>query len=221
MSAELSVDLFAEDRAHEEFVAAVLTRLAREENRAIRLHVRSARGGHGRALKELETYQVSVLKGVADLRIPDLLCIAIDANCQSFSDASKAIVKSIRAELQDRAIVACPDHHIERWYVSDPESFHRAVGAFPQTPKPKCERGMYKRVLARAVIDGGHPPTLGGIEFAPEIVAAMDFYRAAKDERISGTFSMPRDEASSEPDRIRQRCPYGAASVLRRRASEE
>ena len=46
----------------------------------------------------------------------------------------------------------------------------------------KCERGFYKGVLAKAVRDGGHPPTLGGIEFASEIVAAMDLFRAGKTE---------------------------------------
>jgi len=35
-------------------------------------------------------------------------------------------------------------------------------------------------MLAEAVADAGHPATLGGIEFARELVDAMNFYRAAK-----------------------------------------
>lgn len=33
------------------------------------------------------------------------------------------------------------------------------------------------------MIDAGYPPTLGGIEFAREIVQAMDLYRAKKTDR--------------------------------------
>ncbi len=53
----LTVDLFAEDRAHEEFLRALIQRLAREETCELwNLRVRSARGGHGRALDELSNY---------------------------------------------------------------------------------------------------------------------------------------------------------------------
>ncbi len=188
MKAALSLDLFAEDRAHEEFVRALLARLAREEGRAVRPQVRSARGGHGRALEELAAYQDSVLRGVAGLRMPDLLCVAIDANCKSCAVMTKTIRKAIRQEFQDRAIVVCPDPHIERRYLSDPASFSQVVGPAPPVGKRKCQRGIYKRILAQAVIDGGHPPTLGGVEFAAEIVAAMDLYRAAKNEPSLGRF---------------------------------
>jgi hypothetical protein len=54
------------------------------------------------------------------------------------------------------------------------------VGVTPVVAQEKCERDYYKSVLAKAVIDAGHPPTLGGIEFAPELIEAMDFFRAGK-----------------------------------------
>ena len=57
------VELFVEDQAHEEFLKAMLGRIADEEQRKIRIRVRSARGGHGRALEELSLYQKGVLKG--------------------------------------------------------------------------------------------------------------------------------------------------------------
>ena len=182
MNEALTIDLFAEDRAHEEFLKAVVRRLAREAGRDIALAVRSARGGHGRALTEYEAYQKSVLRGIGGLRLPDLACVAIDANCQRFVAATKAIVDGTLDAFKNRIAMACPDPHIERWYLADPDSFCQVVGVRPKVTKRKCERFLYKRELARAVTDGGHPRTLGGIEFAADLVAAMDFYRAGKNE---------------------------------------
>ena len=53
MSSPLTVDLFAEDRAHEEFLKAMLARIATEQARKLTVRVRSARGGHPRVLEEL------------------------------------------------------------------------------------------------------------------------------------------------------------------------
>ena len=182
MSEALTVDLFAEDRAHEEFIKAVIQRLAQEAGREIRQHVRSARGGHGRAVSEFKAYQASVRDGIGGLRLPDVVCVAIDANCKRFTAAKKSLEEAILDPFKGRVIIACPDPHIERWYMSDPESFYKVVGAKPKVTKRKCRRDLYKRELARAVKEGGHPPTLGGIEFAAEIVAAMDLYKAGKSE---------------------------------------
>jgi hypothetical protein len=45
-----------------------------------------------------------------------------------------------------------------------------------------------KSALANAIIAAGHPPTLGGIEFAKEIVDAMDFYVASVVDRSLEAF---------------------------------
>ena len=66
--------------------------------------------------------------------------------------------------------------------MADPDSFRKVVGVRPQPGKRKCERELYKAMLSKAISQGGHPPTLGGIEFAREIVDAMDLYRAGKSE---------------------------------------
>jgi hypothetical protein len=44
MSSPLTVDLFVEDRAHEEFLKAMLRRIATEQERSVIVRVRSARG---------------------------------------------------------------------------------------------------------------------------------------------------------------------------------
>jgi hypothetical protein len=44
------------------------------------------------------------------------------------------------------------------------------------------------RLLVKVIRDAGQIPTLGGIEFAQELVAAMDLYRAAKNDRSLALF---------------------------------
>ena len=78
------------------------------------------------------------------------------------------------------AIKATPDPHIERWFLVDLEAFHRVVGITSPLESQKCERGYYKGILAQAIRTAGHPSTLGGIEFARELVEALDYFRAGK-----------------------------------------
>ena len=176
----ITIDLFAEDRAHEALLMALVDRLSTEEGRVVRIRIRSAQGGHPRVLNELNLYQQTVLRGVSP--IPDILVVAIDSNCRTYQDTRRDIEASLKPQFQDRGAFACPDPHIERWFMADPESFATIVGAEPRQERRKCERDRYKRMLVDAIRAGGHIPTLGGIEFASEIVAGMDLYRAGKNE---------------------------------------
>jgi hypothetical protein len=177
------VDIFVEDRAHEEFIGRMLHRVAIEEQARVSARVVSARGGHGRAIEELKLYQRVVEKGAPGLGPPDLLIAGIDGNCTTFTKARNAIETATRPPLADRLVVACPDPHVERWYLADPESFKDVVGLRPTVAKRKCERDHYKEALAKVLRRAGHPQTLGGIEFAQELVDRMDLYRACKAER--------------------------------------
>jgi len=188
MSSPVSVDIFVEDRAHEAFLLAILLRIATEEKVHVSPRVRSGRGGHGRAVGELKLYQSLVEKRAAGIGHPDLLIAGIDGNCSTFAKARKAIEGATRAPFSDRLVVACPDPHVERWYLADPDSFHTVVGRRPTVGKKKCARDHYKRLLAKAVQKAGHPPTLGGIEFAPELVRDMDLYRAGRNDRSLKAF---------------------------------
>jgi len=175
------IDLFVEDVGHEALLRPLLERLGREQQKEVSVQVRAARGGHGRALAELVLYQASVSTGAVSM--PDLLVVAIDANCSSFTKARAAIEDRLQESLRGRTIHACPDPHIERWYLADLNTFHQVVGLRPKIGKQKCKRDIYKDLLARAVVAAGHPPTLGGLEFAEELAAKMDFYRAGKAEK--------------------------------------
>lgn len=174
------VDLFAEDRAHEDFIKSMLSRLAVGLQVSVVINVRTARGGHGRAIDELSRYQTDMRRGILDSEIPDLLVVAIDANSRAFTDARNDIKGKLKPPFEDRTVFACPDPHIEKWYMADLDSFFEVVGTRPTLGGKKCKRDWYKDVLAKAVVDAGHPATLGGIEFARDIVSAMDLYRAGK-----------------------------------------
>jgi len=182
----LAIDLFCEDFAHREFIRAMIDRLAGEEHCAVMIRDRSAQGGHGKALTEFDLYQSLLEKH--QFLLPDVVVVAIDANCRRFAEAAREIDNHIRSLLQGRAVKACPDPHIERWYTADPVSFQSIVGVPPRRVRRKCERGFYKALLSQAVREAGHPVTLGGIEFAREIVHVMDLNRVALHDRALGRF---------------------------------
>ena len=182
MNEGLIVDLFVEDRAHEDFIGALLRRIARQEQRQLQLRPRAARGGYPRVLHELALYQKLVLKGAAGMRLPDVLVVAVDANCHGLAARKKAIRQRLEKTFKGRTVLAVPDPHVERWYLSDRLAFKQVVGIQPPAERRKCERGRYKRILAQAVRDGGNPAILGGIEFAKELAEGMDFYRAGSAE---------------------------------------
>ena len=182
MSEPLVVDLFVEDRAHEVFVSALTKRIAREEHVELRMQARSARGGHPRALQEFGTYQALVEKGALANRPPDLVVVVIDGNCATPQKKRAEIQRAARPGLLDRLVAASPNPHVERWFLADPDSFHQVVGHRPVVGREKCERGHYKRLLTEAIRKGNQPATLGGIEFAAELVDAMNLYRAGRSD---------------------------------------
>ncbi len=188
MSRPVTVDIFVEDHAHEAILVPLLQRIARDENIVVSPQVRSAWGGHGRAIAELKLYQRVVEKGAPGFVPPDLLIAGIDGNCSTFAKARKAIQEATNPPFSDRLVVACPDPHVERWYMADPDSFKEVVGHRPTLAKKKCLRDYYKAALASVVRNAGNPAVLGGIEFAQELVERMDLYRASKNERSLKAF---------------------------------
>lgn len=174
------IHLFGEDIGHERLITALLNRIAGEEGlENVHVATGSARGGHGRALAELKTHQLALrIEG----GLPDLLVIAIDSNCSPWAKARDAIIKQIDTQAFPSYVLALPDPHIERWYIADPAALKRAADASVVLTRRKCGRDEYKRLLSNALRAAGHPVMVGGAEFAEEIVAEMDFYRAGKNE---------------------------------------
>ena len=54
------------------------------------------------------------------------------------------------------------------------------VGTLPNVGQRKCVRQHYKQILKATIVRAGHPSTLEGVEFGPELAEAMDLYRAGK-----------------------------------------
>lgn len=187
MSDGARVELFVEDKAHEEFLVPLVKRIATEEEVDVRCRVRTAVGGHPRAIREFESYQRVWERG-GFTGIPDVLVVAIDSNCSTFAETRAGIEKATREQLQSLLVTACPNPHIERWLMADLKSFHRVVGYRPSLGKTKCEREYYKHQLKDAVRRGGHPQTLGGIEFASTLVERMSLYRAGRADRSLKAF---------------------------------
>ncbi len=181
MSNPVRIDLFAEDRAHEALLVPLIRRIAEEEDMPITIKIRSARGGEGKVLEELKLYQ-KILASVFRESPPDLLVVAIDGNCVSAAKKRQEIEGRTEELFKDRLVAACPDPHIERWYMVDAESFRSVVGAVPNIGKEKCQRAFYKDALARAIQEAGHPSPLRGSEFAADLVKAMDLYRAGQED---------------------------------------
>ena len=190
MSNQVIVDLFVEDRAHESFLEPLLMRIAQEQDQDIEMEirVRSARGGHARAIAEFKLYQSIVAKSLLSSESADIVVVAIDGNCLTFPVARRHIQDATVPMLIDRLVIACPDPHIERWYVADPDSFETILGHRPRVGDKKCARGHYKQVLTTAIRQAGYPDTLGGVEFAPELVEGMDLYRAGRNDSSLNAF---------------------------------
>lgn len=203
MSRHLTVDLFIEDRAHEELLKPLVKRIAREEHVDVVVRVRSARGGHARAVQEFVLYQRVVADGSLGQSSPDIVVVGVDGNCTTYAKKRAEVQAAKSSEFNAGLIVASPDPHVERWYLVDPVSFAEVVGYPPVVGKNKCERDHYKKLLADAVTEGGHPPTLGGIEFAAELVDAMDLYRAGKGDHSFRAFVEDlRTELRSQRDAL-------------------
>jgi hypothetical protein len=188
MSKQALIDLFAEDNAHVEFIRPVVKRIAHNTGMPVHVRIRSARGGRGKAVNEFSLYQKILKKSFPDIEPPDLIVVAVDCNCKGHTSMQRELKSVVDDAYKDRTVLCCPDPHIERWYLADMEAVRTAIGAGSRLPKRKCERALYKNLLAKTVTDAGHPPALGGIEFAEDIVGAMDFYTAGKNDASFHSF---------------------------------
>lgn len=140
MPDNLVVSAFFEDRGHESFIRPLINRLAAEKNRKPDVASISARGGHGKVMNELKLYTSAIQSGAMPL--PDIIVIAIDANCKSYARTRQEAAGSLPPGLKDRAVIACPDPHIERWFFADQSAFHRVIGPPPTSQSEKIQTGL-------------------------------------------------------------------------------
>jgi hypothetical protein len=178
MAEAFRVDLFCEDAGHELFCRALLRRLARREKLQLDLAVQSGRGGAGRALSELRAWQRAA--GQLQRSVPDLLVVLIDTNCDRWNEAHAEVDRIVDRSVFPRHVAGCPDPHIERWCLADRRSFLQVVGGEPVADPGKCKRDLYKKLLRQSIEQAGQIVLGDAMEFAPDLVEAMDLYRAGR-----------------------------------------
>jgi hypothetical protein len=169
--------LFAEDDAQEKFIGALIRRLAAEFALTLKLRVRSSRGGFPRVLREFERYSLACERRAE--ASPDIVVVAVDANCKGLKDRCDEVEARVGDTLRHRLVVAIADPHIERWFLVDGAAFRSVLGRGCQAPDQKCEKDRYKGFLIRAVREAGVEPLLGGIEYAEDLAKHIDLKRAA------------------------------------------
>jgi hypothetical protein len=178
------IALFVEDHAHQLFLEALICRLSAEYGLKVTMKWQNVRRGHGAVIRELKQYLRDVQRDRAG--IPDLVVVATDANCKGL----KGRLKELKSETENtplRVICAVPDPHIERWLLLDSAAFKEVFGRGCKAPDQKCERDRYKKLLAEAIVAAGIMPSLGGIEYADEIVKRMGLAVAdVKDDSLAG-----------------------------------
>jgi len=173
------VALFVEDSAHQRFLGALLQRLADEMDIDIKLDWRNARRGHGAVIKEFRQFLNDLQRQPGGY--PDLIVAATDANCKGLRARTRAL-GDVTGKINLRIIFAVPDPHIERWLLVDSGAFKQVFGRGCDAPDQKCERARYKKMLVDAIRESGITPSLGGIEFAEDIVNEMDLDQAARND---------------------------------------
>lgn len=173
------IALFVEDFAHQQFLNALLQRLSDEYAIPVRLDWRNTRRGHGAVVAELKQYLRDLYREPGNL--PDLVVVATDANCQGLTERTK-VINEVTSKISARVVRAVPDPHIERWFLLDSAAFKVVFGRGCNAPDRKCERKRYKKMLIDAILESGIMPSLGGIEFADDIVKEMDLNRMAHND---------------------------------------
>ncbi len=175
-----NINLFVEDVAHEDFLIALIQRLANAYNVEINIKLSSVRGGHGKVITELRQYKRDLQSNQEDL--PDLIIVGTDSNCKGLSERETEI-NQVTSDLADLVISMVPEPHIERWLLLDSAAFKTVFGRGCAVPDQKCERGRYKGLLLNAIYEATMVPPLDGIERVEELVNAIDLQRVMQSDR--------------------------------------
>lgn len=187
MASCVTVGIFAEDQAHKRLLLPLIQRLAREEKVTVRSRVYPATGGHSRVMDEFRLHQQLLERVHNGDRVQDFLVVAVDGNCD-WIKARQRIAEATRESFSERVVVACPDPHIEHWYLVDSTAFKAVVGREPRMSRKKCARDYYKQILSSTVREAGYSSAFGGLEFAEELAEKMNFFRAGKESRSLKAF---------------------------------
>ena len=175
-----NISLFVEDTDHEDFLVALVHRVANAYNIEIKVKVSNVRGGHENVIAELGQYQQDLQHNTEDL--PDIIIVGTDSNSKGFLQREKEIHQAV-SSLADRVISMIPKPYIERWLLLDSEAFKEVFGTDCSVPNRKYDRNRYKRLLLQAIREAGVVPLLGGIERIADLVNAMNLQHMEQRDR--------------------------------------
>ncbi|HTG33941.1 MAG TPA: hypothetical protein VLB76_13510 [Thermoanaerobaculia bacterium] len=183
MASRPSIVIYCEDSGHEQFARALLGRIATDLGVRVDIRTASGRGGHGLALTEFKAWQRAIAGGGGiHFEIPDLLVLMIDANCKGYATVRRDLESSIDNRIFSHCAIGCPDPHIERWCLADPQALQEVLGVDGPADPGKCERHLYKSLLRETILKAGQPILTTAMEYAPDLIAAMDFFRAGRNQ---------------------------------------
>lgn len=175
-----NISLFVEGTVHEDFLVALVHRIANTYNIEINVKVSNVRGRHENVITELGQYQQDLQHNDEDL--PDLIIVGTDSNSKGFLQREKEIHQATPS-LADRLISMIPKPYIERWLLLDLEAFKEIFGTDCSVPNRKYDRYHYKRLLLQAIRDAGVVPLLGGVERIADLVNAMNLQHMEQRDR--------------------------------------
>ena len=181
---EIRIGYFLEDIGQEDFLKALVNRVAREKglpSGRLRHEVRNATGGRGKVMGELRSFLRDVSREQNQLFA--LLVVAIDGNCRSYLGRRNEIRAVVdQSGYPGTVVCAVPNPHIEQWYLADPRGLQQVleVSSIPVAPPYECERGRYKQALRDAIRQTDIIAPLGGLEYGPDIAEVLDLYTVGK-----------------------------------------
>jgi hypothetical protein len=170
------VDLFCEDLAHEGFARAIVERIAAEESLEASIRVGSARAGLPRLARELRAFGEAIRRQAG---APDVLVVLADANAAGPAARREEIERVGLDAVVPAVAIGTPDPCVEAWFLADPQAIASLFEIAAPDP-PGADADSIKRRLVEAFSAADEIVTQGGAEFADEIVAGMDLYRAGQ-----------------------------------------
>jgi len=181
MADRLVIDIFCEDSGHETFLRNLIKVLASSvavSTPELRLH--SARGGHGRAIASLKSWQRAVRVG--NQPRGDALLVMVDANSTGWRPMLRQIQDAVDSSLYPVVIIGCPDPHVEVWCTSDREAFQSLFSAPVPQPPSRSGRLVYKQWLSDALEQAGVPVLTDPMAICLDLLPVMDMVKACRND---------------------------------------
>ena len=138
MPTPLAVDLLVEDVAQELFLTALTRRVLFDLHATPEMRVVTAQGGRPKLLNEVKIYERAL--ELNQRRLPDVIVIATDGNCEGFARRRDDLIAAIDDKYRPFCVCAVPDPHVERWFFADQAALRAILGQATNPPAQKCDK---------------------------------------------------------------------------------